>query len=373
MSPMVASLVTLSDSDSAIALYETSGRDKHDPDIIQIKRHRNLLVPISRLHRELLHQIFQATLSSRWTRSLHLYPPSPFPYYATLFTLRRVSHNWGHEIVNAPLFWTLISPRFNTSLQDLIWERSGDAALEVDVSRRWDSNRNNIYWTEAEKAYLARAMSREIRELHAMVPAAENLDPYIVDRDHPRMYSLSLYGVGRLISTHALRTPQLAELRLYKCSLTWNALPNLRSLSVSITSGPNLTDLIQVLQSSPLLEQLNLDRITIPPEDPSNRATIPLTPINLPRLSTIVIRDISFNLLSGLFARLSPSTTCRISKVEAVLEHGLGLASFCHHAGRVCIPQGLVEQIIDPRLHILPHALYLQVAPDRWLNVGAAG
>ncbi|KAG9042867.1 hypothetical protein FS837_010287 [Tulasnella sp. UAMH 9824] len=255
--------------------------------------------------------------------------------------------------------------------QDLIWQRSRDAALELDVSRSWPASRSS-YWTQIQKAYLERAMTREIRELRAMVPAAENLDPYLVDRDHPKLDSLSLYGEHQLVSTRPLRTPQLAQLRLYKCQLTWNDLPNLRSLSIVLTYGPKLTELIQVLQSSPLLEQLYLDRISIASEDPSNRASIPLIPINLPRLSTIIIREVSFSLVSGLFARLLPPPTCHTSKVELVLDHGSGLQGFCHQAGRVSIPQGLAEQITDPRLHILTHALYLQVSPDRFLNIGKA-
>ncbi|KAG8891892.1 hypothetical protein FRC00_012962 [Tulasnella sp. 408] len=213
-----------------------------------------------------------------------------------------------------------------------------------------------------------------------MVPAAENLDPYLADRDHPKLNSLSLYGDHYFGSTPApwiplsvklqLRTPQLAKLQLYKCHITWNDLPNLRSLSVVLTYGPKLTELIQVLQSSPLLERLYLERISIFTEDPSNQA--PLIPINLPRLSTIIIREVSFSLASGLFARLSPPPTCHNSKIELVLDHGSGLPGFCHQAGRVCIPQGLAEQITDPRLHILSHALYIQVSPDRSLNISRA-
>ncbi|KAG9041247.1 hypothetical protein FS837_012494 [Tulasnella sp. UAMH 9824] len=270
------------------------------------------------------------------------------------------------------MFWKLISPLFKTSFQDLIWQRSKDAALVLDVSRTWPTSRTS-YWTEAEKAYLERAWTREIRQLRAMVPAAENLDAYIVDHDHADLNSLSLYGEGQIACTRALRTPQLAVLRLYKCHLTWNDLPKLRSLSVVVTHGPNLTELIQVLRSSPLLEQLYLDRISITSEDPSNRASIPLIPINLPRLSIIIIREVSFSLASGLFARLLPPPTCRISKIELVSEQGPGLPGFCHQVGRVSVPQGLAEQITDPRLHILPHALYLQVSPNRCLNINVVG
>ncbi|KAG8916200.1 hypothetical protein FRC01_003304, partial [Tulasnella sp. 417] len=123
-----------------------------------------------------------------------------------------------------------------------------------------------------------------------------------------------------------------------------------------------------VLQSSPLLEYLNLNHIEVSPENPSNGAVIPPNPIDLPRLSTIIIEDMSFDMASGLLARLIPSDACRISTIDVELEQGRDLSGFCHHAGR-CISRGLTQQVIDPRVYIMTDVLHLQMCLDIWLHI----
>ncbi|KIO29262.1 hypothetical protein M407DRAFT_21654 [Tulasnella calospora MUT 4182] len=367
MGPVADYLVNLSDCDSAIALHKARGYDDHDSAIIRVKRHRNSLLPISRLYQELLRYIFRLALPDLLVGC----QVSPSYYYNSLSTLRQVSHIWEHEIVTAPLFWTLTSISLHPSFQDLIWERSGHAALEVR-DRSFHHGSMSHHWTEAEKAYLARAMTREIRALCMTVPTAESLDPYIINHDHPEMRSLSLRGVGHLVCTRPLQMPRLTELQLISCSITWSPLHNLRSLSVSKTRGPNLAQFIQVLQSSPLLERLYLLAVITPPENPSNRAVIPLTPINLPQLSIIIIYNISFTLVSGILERLVPSATCRVSKIDVEVEQGLDLSSFCRHAGQICA-RGLVEQTTNPLLETSRFTLNLQLTSDRYLNIRSTG
>lgn len=330
------------------------------------------MIPISHLHRELLHYVLQLVLSDQWVRGA--FPPSPFPYYATLFRIRQVSHAWDHEILSTSLFWTLVSPRFHPSFQDLIWERSGDAALEVDVSRRpiAYAGHEKAYWTEPENHFLARVMTREIRGVRARVPVGECFVPHFDVHDHPRMSFLALYGEHQFFHTRPLRTPRLAELHLVQCSIMWDRFRSLRSLSISGTRDSNLLQLVQILQSSPLLEYLNLDRIVISSENSSNTAMIPPNPINLPRLSTVAREEISFNLASGLLENLFPSDTCRVATTDIELDQGLDLSSFCHHTGRVCIPRGLAQQVINPRVYIIPDALHLQLALDLWLHISVA-
>lgn len=301
-------------------------------------------------------------------RAAHAYelPSSGFPHYNILFTLRRVSHEWNHEIATTPLFWTLLSSRFQQSFQDLIWERSGEAAFEVVVSK--DQSNHGNAWTKSEKAFLSRAITRDIRELRVDVPVTENLDSYIVNHKHSRMTSLSLHGEGQLVCTRPPCTPQLAEIHLFWCSVPWNGLYNLRSLSIILnTRGPNLAELVHILQSSPLLEQLNLSKITIPSKDSSDEAVIPITPINLSRLSMIAIDEVSFSLISGLLERLYPSKMCRMSTFEVPMEDEVDLSAICRQAGRICTPRGLLGRIIDPKLHIQRHSVQIGAGPDRWL------
>ncbi|KAG8955879.1 hypothetical protein FRC04_006326 [Tulasnella sp. 424] len=352
--------------DNSIALYEANGHDNYDPVILRIKRRRNSLLPVSRLHRELLHSVFQLALpNQRFGRS---YRYHPFEYYDALFTIRQVSHSWDCEISTTPLFWTLTSSEFSSPFLDLVLERSQDAALDVvalsgqEGSDYWRSA--DAYWGEAVKAYLSRVMERGIREFHVRVPTGENLDPYIVDRLNPRMKVLSLYGEDQLTSTRPLQTPQLVDLHLVGCSLPWNHIHNLRCLSLKKASSPNLAQLVQVLHSSPMLQELKLSRIAPPPEDASNQAVVPADSIILPHLSTVTIHNTSLDLASGLLYRLFPSTTCRVF-IDQGLDGEFDMSGFCQQAGRLCTPAGLVRQGIEPRLFILPHQLYLGMGPGR--------
>ncbi|KIO29255.1 hypothetical protein M407DRAFT_228266 [Tulasnella calospora MUT 4182] len=143
-----------------------------------------------------------------------------FNSFCPINGIRQVSHAWDHEILSTSLFWTLVSPRFHPSFQDLIWERSGDAALEVDVSRRpiAYAGHEKAYWTEPENHFLARVMTREIRGVRARVPVGECFVPHFDVHDHPRMSFLALYGEHQFFHTRPLRTPRLAELHLVQCT-----------------------------------------------------------------------------------------------------------------------------------------------------------
>lgn len=344
------------DNDSELSLHKASGYVDHGSVTLKSKRQKNSLRWISRLPKELSHFIFRLALPD----PLDL----PSSYYRSLCTLRQVSHIWEHDIVNTPLFWTPNSPCLHPSLQDLIWERSRNAAVEVNVSQGGSFYDSSVYrnWTKAERTFLARAMTRGLRALWVAVPPAESLDPYLVDHDHPRMRSLSLRGKGQLISTHPLRTPHLTELQLINCDITWNPLHNLRSLSVSRTCGMSLAQVIQTLHSSPLLEQIHLQYIEAPLEDPSNKAVIPLTPINLPQLSSLIISKVSPIMASGVLDRLVLSNTCRPSKIYLEVDQGLDLSDFCRHAGRICA-RGFTEQT-TPHLQLNSTSLTLTLTPD---------
>ncbi|KAG9042871.1 hypothetical protein FS837_010291 [Tulasnella sp. UAMH 9824] len=321
----------------------------------------NSLLPISRLHQELFHHILQLVLSQN--RDEYPSPSTPFRYYADLFVLRWVSHGWEHEIANTPRFWTLMSPRLSEPFQDLMWERSGAAALDIQFSSR-ESPISGV-WSEAEKAFLARTMTREIRKLHITVPPGENLDWYVVEYHHPRMKVLWLHGQEQIVCTGPLRIPQLEELHLKYCEIIWDNLQNLRVLSVDVSNGPNLAQLVQILQSSPQLEHLSLTNIYAA----SDGAAIPLTPIYLPQLSHIAFRFISLEIASGILERIFTSAACRVVGLVWRFEQGSAWSGLFHHAGRICAPQRPEEQTFDPKLQLRGGELYLETDPDRGLYI----
>ncbi|KAG8902967.1 hypothetical protein FRC01_009397, partial [Tulasnella sp. 417] len=271
---------------------------RYEARLIKVKRHRNSLLPISRLHRELLHYIFELALSDEGDGSIDSIPS--LAYYTALFVLRRVSHRWDDEI-----------------------------------------------------------------EFRARVPADENLGWYLVDHDHPRMRALSLYGEEQILCTRPLRTPRLTELNITACNITWDGLQNLRVLSVSSCSGPNLAQLVHVLQSSPLLERLSLMDF----EAISDGAEVPLNTINLPQLSTLLLGYISFDLAYGLLERLSPSSMCWTSEIEMPWSEELGLSGFVSQAGRICTTQSPGGPTIYPQLCIDSDLVQLKMGPHQYLRI----
>ncbi|KAG8895402.1 hypothetical protein FRC00_007499 [Tulasnella sp. 408] len=351
MDPALDSLLSVSDCDSAIAQH------RDEAQVIQIKRRRNSLLPISRLHPELFHHILQLALFHARDGYEELRPESCRSHYTNLFALRRVSHGWEHEIVNTPRLWAPISHLLNTSLQNLIWERSGAAALEVDLSSYHD------FWSASEKAFLERIMTREIRELRALVPKCETLDSYIADHHHPRLKVLALWSTDEIVCTRPLRTPQLEELYITRCNINWDHLHNLRVLSIDDPKGSNLAQLVQILQSSPRLEQLFLTRIDVP----SDGAAVPLTPIYLPQLSTIHFTRMWSELTSGLLERLITSAECGLSDIFWSSSEWPSPLRLFHQAGRICTPQGSGKQIIDPKLSLIKEHWRLETAPGRYL------
>ncbi|KAG8902717.1 hypothetical protein FRC01_009490, partial [Tulasnella sp. 417] len=119
-----------------------------------------------------------------------------------------------------------------------------------------------------------------------------------------------------------------------------------------------------ILQSSPLLEQLYLSGLEVP----FDGTAVALNPISLPRLSTLIINHIPFDLASGLLERLSPSSACRVSEIELPWSEELGLSGFPYQAGRICTPQTPGEQVIYPLLRAISELLHLEIAPRRYLR-----
>ncbi|KAG8955862.1 hypothetical protein FRC04_006309 [Tulasnella sp. 424] len=347
----LATAVTLADCDSAIARYEAAGYENHNTALVEIKRRKNSLLPISRLHRELLHHVFHLALPDRQFGSSH--PPPSFLYYKALSAIRKVSHSWDNETRSASSFWTFISIALPRPFRDLIWERSGDAPLDVDTSRSsymYGVEGYIDHWNETEWAYLERVAKRGIRQLFLTVPPAENPDPYIVGCSHPWMTSLSIEA-ERYYAIHTvsnpLQTPQLANLNLDGCNVPWDHLHNLRSLSLCRTDGPNLAQLVRILRSSPQLETLSLDYVKPPSEDLSSE-TIGGTLINLPQLSTVNIRDVPFSLVSGLVDGMLPLNTYCTFSINIFTGEDIDLSGFFRQVGRLCIPP--VGEVLQPQL-----------------------
>ncbi|KAG9042870.1 hypothetical protein FS837_010290 [Tulasnella sp. UAMH 9824] len=197
-----------------------------------------------------------------------------------------------------------------------------------------------------------------------MVPERENLDSYIADHHHQRMKVLSLYGEHQIVCTRPLQVPHLEELYITRCNIVWDHLQNLRVLSVDESNGPNLAQLVPILQSSSRLERLFLRNINAA----SDGAGAPLNPIYLPQLSAITFSRMSFELALGILERLITSAACRISDISRPRSEGSSWLGFFHHAGRICTPQRPGEQIIDPQLSLINDYWHLEAAPGRHLH-----
>lgn len=357
-----SSLSTVKDCETLLANYQNAGIDQQDLLVIQLKRTRNALLPIARLPRELRHRIFQFILPHRrlggpdYQRFSNLRFPirsNSFGYYLALFTIRKVSRLWDQDICGTPSFWTVMSPLFSDKLRELVWQRSYDMALDAEVVREGHpySSFESQTWTEGEVAYLGKIIQRGIRDLLMQVPRGADPSPYITNTQHPRLATLYIHRDQSFEITSPIHAPQLVDLHLVNCGLPLDGLTKLRSLSLYGTVCPTLTQLLQTLAASPLLEELELTSLWTLPSDQRVEEDIPQGPLDMQYLTKLSLERIPCRITAGLLDRLVASPHCR-SSVDVDVQGYTNVPSLCQQAGRLCRWVGDASEGLLPNLNI---------------------
>ncbi|KAG9019890.1 hypothetical protein FRB90_000020 [Tulasnella sp. 427] len=352
-----ASLLNVEDYDKLLAINAFAGKD--DQEITAIKRMRNALLPVSGLPREIRLNIFHLALPHR-----RLGPPDyleypnmrqptrpPFRYYFSLFIIRKVSHDWDHEICGTPSFWTLMSARFPPPLRDLVWSRSGQLPLDVELGKDipTSSLESSMRWSEQDRVYLDQVIRRGLRELYLEAGYRPEAASSLLNVQHPQLRKLSILRDMPLQITTPIIAPHLADLLLVNCSLSWDSLTGLtklRSLILSETHCPTLAQLLGILNGSPSLEVLQLTFCKYGQESIED---IPQSSLSARYLTRLVLDRIPWEVTSGLIDRLVTSPICSTSIAVEVGKHG-DIPLFCKQAGRLYGSFPDVDQL--PRVHV---------------------
>ncbi|KIO29259.1 hypothetical protein M407DRAFT_21651 [Tulasnella calospora MUT 4182] len=205
---------------------------------------------------------------------------------------------------------------FSKALRDLVWQRSRSLPLDAEFMRDRDNSHWSSVaqpWKEEEKAYLQRVMERGTRELYMQLPRGVDPSPYITNVSHPRLSKLYIYRFDSFIISSPLVAPQLTDLHLVSCSFPWDGLTKLRSLILDGTSCPTLVQLVQALNASPFLEELQLTSLRTTPSDQLLEDDVPQGRLNVAYLTVLVLECIPCGVTAGLLDRLVTSSHCRTS------------------------------------------------------------
>jgi len=278
---------------------------QHEKCIQELKTRRNTFAPISCLPPEVLCRVFLLVRDS----ALAWNP-------VTWIKVTHTSRYWRNVALNSPSLWTLL-PLENPWWTREMLKRSKMASLIVKANVLNRSNSSAVN-TKVALSHISR-----IKELSLNSPEAEGTLQNILSTlpraaaqlevlrisTRVRYYSSIFYIPG-----DALReTPSLRQLELYSCDFRWDSqflsgLTHLTLHSVPSNAQPTLTQLLEVLRSSPGLQLLDLKNCF--PKDglSSPRAQ---TPIYLQHLRSLAL-DGTLTELEPLLMNCSIQATSKI-------------------------------------------------------------
>lgn len=261
-------------------------------------RARNALLPIHTLPRELLSQI--------WTYVTY---NSATIGEDAVWVLVQVSSLWGDIIFISSEMWCDISSTFSKKRTEWALKKSAGRPLHVFLG---------MGGGVAETFNMVLPQCHRWRELRLAAGLPEiTLSLRVVSL--PMLESLQIHpwhGVGNIIEPpNLLASPDLRSLLLDYIPLDWSSpssVPEgLRSLTVRYTrSGPTFSQLLALLSSIPLLEELVLDALGSPPGGQPASSEADQKPIRMAHLRKLKISRLEGTLISALLSSLQ-ANNCR--------------------------------------------------------------
>lgn len=247
------------------------------------RRQRNLLLPLFRLPDELLARIIGFSVQSP--------KENPHEYLRKLQHIAQVSTKFASLTLNSPSLWGLADSRSLPSMLTLALRKSKSAPLDVVYTLGRGSD-----WRGGSRGdFLAivAAESGRWRSLEIRGLGLEMLKKAL-EQHTPRLRDLTLnhsafFGT---IEIPANKLAQLDHLTLSGRMISWNVnvLSRLRSLELrDLNEGiPSIAELLSVIQKSPNLSQLHLQRLkfTDAPQEPS-------PPVQLAQLCSVSLLEIA--------------------------------------------------------------------------------
>ncbi|KAF5325738.1 hypothetical protein D9611_000648 [Ephemerocybe angulata] len=321
-----------------------------EQDLINLKRRRNMLSPVSLLPPELLIRIFYLSIPFIEAGSLKRAEIHP---EVTKLSITHVSHDWrtvGHE---SPELWSEIHVRDTTKMEYLDFSRkmAKNLPLHVDV---YNINKDGI----AGVRHIFRTETKRLKRA-ALYGNIEVMRPVLQELKTCREV-LEVLDIG--ISTKPFRTypgfqeadtffdlPKLKELTIYN----WNTLLiplsfqpfALVKLEIDFTVGPPATHIMHAFLAclrnvGPSLRDLKLvfGFQTIPQVFSLNDTVMP--PIDMPCLEQLTLVSSSLGVVAALFTLIRLPSSVReiilwqsvsdavgnhIEEIATALQHGLAV------------------------------------------------
>ncbi|KAG8895463.1 hypothetical protein FRB99_000572 [Tulasnella sp. 403] len=268
----------------------------------QLRRQRNTLAPINRLHVEILNQIFfeAVTLDTKpWFED--------DTYYVRLFRLSGVCSFWSSVIAEQAALWTRIDPESHPSLVSMALERSKEMPLKVGgrLDRSDELEDGTRTRTEHFLARWTSSVKRWSEAIQIDVEDSDHLLPLTLVTA-PQLRRFDLYCRRRMDGEYDLfqgHAPLLDEVAITFLIPKWTSkiFTGLRSLRLKSTSIP-FTCLENILRACPTLTSLALMGIYL--RDDDEVSTTEDTPSFVSSLVQITIRGIPDAIIIPLLSRV---------------------------------------------------------------------
>ncbi|KAG8893407.1 hypothetical protein FRB99_001963 [Tulasnella sp. 403] len=267
----------------------------------QLRRQRNTLVPVSRLHVEILNKIFFEAMAvdiKPWFED--------DTYYVRLFRLSGVCSFWSSVIADQAALWTRIDPEYHPSLVSMALERSKDMPLKVGGRLDTCHEKRVRARTEHFLARWASSMKRWSEAIHIVIRDTKYLI-LLTTTAAPRLRRLEVLCEARHNRTWDLfrgHAPLLDEIGISWFIPEWTSkiFTGLRSLRLRSTSIP-FTCLENILRACPTLTSLALMDIHLGDDD--EVSTTEHTPSFVSSLVQITFREIPDTRIALLLSRLT--------------------------------------------------------------------
>ncbi|KAG8892856.1 hypothetical protein FRB99_002397, partial [Tulasnella sp. 403] len=271
----------------------------------QLRRQRNTLIPVNRLHVEILNQIFLETMAvdtKPWFED--------DTYYVRLFRLSGVCSFWSSVIADQAALWTRIDPESHPSLVSMALERSKEVLLKVggplDTSDEPEDNgrmRTEHFlarWTSSVKRW-SEAIQIEVKNSDYLFPLTLATAPQLRKVNLSSRHRMS--NECDLFQGHA---PLLDEFAIAYLIPKWTSkiFTGLRSLKLESTCIP-FTCLENILRACPTLTSLALIGVDVRVSNEFELSTIELTPNFVSSLVQITTKHVYDGIIIPLFSRLT--------------------------------------------------------------------
>lgn len=231
--------------------------DQMEARLVVLKLARNELVPIMRIHPEILQEIF-----------FLVHDTSDHKGSATLLRLVTwISHKWRELAHNTSSRWSQIDFR-NPEWVEVALSRTKNRELEFDLN---NSSRRFKYGLEPLIPFTLGNLPRIKKLLIASRHSRNNKLTIPEDTPEwvnpaPRLVDLHLQGLSLPSNLFSGQVPRLTSLSLYSCTIDWEALLAFRHLKRLAISYPlfhaTLNFIIEILQlNGPYLEELRLKNV----------------------------------------------------------------------------------------------------------------